>query len=200
MRYIGTIGIVGLLACDSTTTEDVKNVAPEITRLMISPDSGVQTGTELLCIATATDENEDVLSLSYVWTDSSGSELSNTAELVVNSDITDPNEDLTCTALVSDGIVEVSSSISITIENTAPEVTEVRITPEIVEVDSLLECSYDASDADDETLAATFQWTQNGVEVGTESTLQLNATDYESDDVIECIVTVEDEHGGIGSN
>ena len=115
-------------------------------------------------------------------------------------DVTSPNEEITCTATVSDGSVDVSESISVNVENTAPEVTTVNVSPLEVQVDSLLECTFEASDADGEDLLTTFSWTQNGIEVGTESSLQLNATDYTSNDSIVCTVTVEDGYGGTASN
>ena len=199
MRLIGTLGIIGLLACDSPETY-VKNVAPEFTSLSVVPDTEITTSSELLCIATAVDENEDLIVLTYVWTDSEGVVLSETAELELNSDISSPSEELTCTATISDGIIDVSESISVTVDNTAPEILTVSITPNEVEVDTLMECSFEANDADGEDLTATYSWTHNGSEVGTESTLQLNPTDYTSNDLVVCTVTVEDGFGGTASD
>ena len=79
MRLIGTIGIIGLLACEDETP-GVKNVAPEITTISVTPDSGITTSTLLECLATAEDENDDAIIISYVWTDSQGIELGSDGE------------------------------------------------------------------------------------------------------------------------
>ena len=101
--------------------------SPEITTISVSPDSGVTTSTLLECLATAEDENDDAISISYVWTDSEGIELGSDGELQLTPDVTSPNDEITCTATVSDGSVDVSASIAINVENTAPEVTTVNI-------------------------------------------------------------------------
>ena len=43
MRFIGTLGIIGLLACDTTESSE-KNVAPEILDLSVTPDTGIRRG------------------------------------------------------------------------------------------------------------------------------------------------------------
>ena len=82
------------------------------------------------------------------------------------------------------------------LENSAPIINSVTITPESVVVTSLLECTFDAEDPDLEEITASYTWTQNGTEVGTDSSLQLDPDSYSNDDVIVCSVTVEDGFGG----
>ena len=65
MRIIYTFGIVGLIACTGSEKELQENTAPEFTYLEIAPNEGIKTSTDLLCIATATDEDDDSLSLSH---------------------------------------------------------------------------------------------------------------------------------------
>ena len=199
MRYIGTLGLVGLFACDTSTTEPKNNVAPELVSLAVVPEAGITTSTELLCVATAQDSNDDPINLSFVWTDSEGSEVSTTSALELNPESTSPTEELTCNVTASDGLESVTQSVTVTVENTLPVISNVSISPLNVSVDDLLTCSFDASDADGEELAVSYSWTNNGTEVGTESTLQLNPTDFTSADTVACTVTVEDNFGGIAS-
>ena len=62
-----------------------------------------------------------------------------------------------------------------------------------------MECTAESEDADLEELSVSYVWTQNGTEVGTESTLQLDPANYSDDDVIVCTATVEDGYEGTAS-
>ena len=157
------------------------------------------TSTNLRCVATAIDEDNDILSLTYQWTNVDGDIIGESGALQLTPEFVAPTEELTCTATVSDSQEIVSMSSSVEVENTTPTISSVSITPQRVLVDSLLECTVDAEDADLEALSESFVWTQNGTEVGTESTLQLDPANYSDDDVIVCTATVEDGYGGTAS-
>lgn len=200
MRLLSTFGVVGLIACSGDKPEPAANSAPIFTSVEITPSEGITTSTDLLCVATATDDDNDALELSYQWTDVDGTVLSETDSLTLSPENTTPTTEITCTATVSDGEVSVTEESSVTVENTAPTVSNVSITPETVLVNSLLECSFDAEDLDGEELTVSYVWTQNGTEVGTEASLQLDAENFTDDDVIVCTVTVEDGYEGTASD
>ena len=165
MKYISTFGLIALCACGDEDKESQVNAAPVFTNLEIIPNAGIVTSTELLCTATATDENDDPLSLSYQWTNGDGDILSDSDELILSSEIVQPTDELICTATVSDGEADVSESTSVIVDNTAPTISNVSISPETVLVDSLLECSFETEDVDDEEPTVSYTWTQNGTEV-----------------------------------
>ena len=68
MRVVSTFGIVALMACRDTKIP-VVNTTPTIDSISISPSEDITTSTELLCVATASDEDNDALTISYLWTD-----------------------------------------------------------------------------------------------------------------------------------
>ena len=199
MRTLSSIGLIALIGCTAEPDKKV-NVAPTFTSIVIVPDSNITASTELLCVATAEDENNDPLSLDYQWTKTDGSVIGEFDILQLSSDLVRPTEELTCTATVSDGIDAITNSTSVLIENANPTIVSISITPETVLVNSLLECTFEAEDPDVEELTAGYLWTQNGTEVGTDSSLQLNVDDYSDNDVIVCEVTVEDGFDGSDTN
>ena len=196
MRILSTFGVLGLLACSGEKPEPESNSAPVFTNIEITPFEGVTTSTELLCFAIATDEDNDALVLTYQWTDIEGNILSDTDILTLSPETVSPTTELTCTATVSDAEFSVTNQARVIVENTEPTVSNVSISPETVLVNSLLECSFDSEDADGEDLTISYSWTQNG----TESSLQLDADNFSDDDVVACIVTVEDGYEGTASD
>ena len=195
MRMITALGVVGLMACTEPVETKV-NTAPYFTDISASPAEGITTSTELICIANALDDENDTLTLTYRWVTSDGTVLANTDTVLLTPDTVQPNDELTCNAMVSDGTDTASTSVTVTLDNTAPEISSVSISPETVLIDSLLQCSFEASDADGEELTVSYSWTQNGTEVGTGASLQLDADNFSDDDEITCTVTVEDGFGG----
>ena len=200
MRLLSTFGVIGVLACSGEKPEPESNSAPVFTTIEITPSEGVTNSTELLCFATATDVDDDALQLAYQWTDTEGNILSEVDVLTLSPEAVSPTTELTCTATVSDAEIAVTNQASITVENTTPTVSNVSISPETVLVNSLLECSFDSEDLDGEELTVSYSWTQNGTEVGSESSLQLDAENFSDDDVIVCTVTVEDGYEGTASD
>ena len=65
-----------------------------------------------------------------------------------------------------------------------------------------IHCSsfFEAEDLDGEEITVSYFWTQNGAEVGTEASLQIDATNFSDDDVIACTVTVDDGYEGTASD
>ena len=139
MRMVFGIGLISLMGCDPTTSEPEKNTEPTVTDMAIVPSEDVTTNTELICVVTASDDDNDPLSLTYEWTLSDGTTLGNTDVLQLTPDLVQPTDDITCTATVDDGQDSVTSSRSVLIENTQPTLTSVSISPEEPLVDSLLE-------------------------------------------------------------
>lgn len=200
MRMVLGIGLISLMGCDPTTSEPDKNTEPTVTDMVIVPSEGVTTSMELICVVTASDDDNDPLSLTYEWTLSDGTVLGNADVLQLTPAMVQPTDEIACTATVDDGQDSVTSSRSVQIENTEPTLASVSISPEEPLVDSLLECSFDAEDLDGEELTVSYSWTQNGTEVGTEASLQIDAENFSDDDVIACTVTVEDGYEGTASD
>ena len=143
-------GLFALLFACEEDKQTEPNVAPEFTLVEITPSTEVTTSTSLVCLATATDVNEDPLQLTVLWTDSAGTELGVDSVLPLNPELVSPEEVVTCTATITDGLSDpVVQSVSVTVENTAPVIDVIAITPDAgVGADSGLECAAQASDAD----------------------------------------------------
>ena len=71
-----------------TKTEDEANVPPTLDSVEIIPGADVTTDTELLCRATASDDNNDPLDLQYAWLNSAGETLGEGISLQLTPDIT----------------------------------------------------------------------------------------------------------------
>ena len=198
MRTLSSIGLIAIIGCNDEETKEI-NVAPVFTSIVIVPDSEITSSTELLCIATAEDENDDKLILDYQWTKSDGTVIGEFERVQLSPDLIGPTDEIVCSATVSDDIESITNSTSVVLENSAPIINSVSISPDTVLVNTLLECNFDAEDPDQETLRISYRWTQNDAEVGTESSLQLNPEDYSDGDVIACEVTVEDGFDGSDS-
>ena len=65
--------------------------------------------------------------------------------------------------------------------------------------DTLVECAVTVTDADGELLNAVYNWTNNGVILGSSETLQLNNTIAQPNDTLECQASVSDGYGGADS-
>ena len=108
--------VLGLIACNEEKTGNSVNTAPENRAKSIVPTEGVTTLTELLCVATAIDDDNDVLSLSYQWTNGNGDILGESGTLLLTPELVVPTEELTCTATVSDTLRFVTMSTSVVVE------------------------------------------------------------------------------------
>ncbi len=174
----------GTALSDSVT---IANTAPTITSVSISPTSA-STGDTLTCSYSGfSDADGDGDASTYSWT-VNGTEASTTSTLTsgfVGGDI------VTCTVTPHDGEDAGSDvSDSLTIDNTAPSITSVSISPTSAAVGDTLSCSYSGySDADGDSDASTILWTVGGTSVSTASTL---STDFVGGDTVTCTVTPND--------
>jgi hypothetical protein len=141
MRILSTFGVVGLVACSDTEKTEVKTI-PTINSIFISPTENITTSTELLCVATASDEDNDALTITYQWHDTQDNVLAETDAFVLSPDVVQPTASLTCTVTVTDGENTITEQASVIVENTDPTVSNVSISPQEVSVDSLLECTF----------------------------------------------------------
>ena len=91
----------------------------------------------------------------YSWTLLDGTPLASVGNtLTIDSNTTDPTDEIVCTASASDNDgASITSSTSVLVQNTAPSVDSLSITPDTsVEANVTLEMIYSASDIDYENL------------------------------------------------
>ncbi|MAA79532.1 MAG: hypothetical protein CL916_09755 [Deltaproteobacteria bacterium] len=195
------IYLSSLLGCSNDKQSNTTNTSPALTSISISPNTNITTSTSLLCIGTATDSDNQTLLLSYSWTDQNNNVLAEVAALDLTPTTIAPETELTCTVTVNDGEETATDSVTITVENSIPEISNMEISPsEDVLINTLLHCSATISDADEEDLNITYSWLQNGSEVGTDSSLQLSSDSFSAGDTISCEITASDGYGGTATN
>ena len=91
----------------------VSNSMPVISAVTINPSQATAGVDDLVCSATATDDDNDSLDISYSWTDPAGNVVSSTDTVGAAST---SEGDWLCTATVSDGTDASSSSASVAVE------------------------------------------------------------------------------------
>ncbi|MEC7986864.1 MAG: SUMF1/EgtB/PvdO family nonheme iron enzyme, partial [Myxococcota bacterium] len=105
---------------------------------------------------------------------------------------------VTCTATVADGYGESdTSTATATVQNTAPTMGAVSITPGSPGINNTLMCSASGSDLNDGSLSPSNVWTNDttGATLGTSATLSLDSSTSSPDDIITCTVTFTDSNG-----
>ena len=189
-------GVVFFAACTRGEKPIEENIAPEITNMWVKPTAELQHPHSYIVWSMRLTPTMDNSNLDYVWTNDSGDIVSDTWAFLLDPTIVQPEDELTCTATVDDGEFTVEQSLSITVDNTPPEIISLAITPENPVNDSMLNCDVESYDADLETLDIRYSWAQGNTELGTESRLQLSPELLLNTDPVSCTVVVEDGYGG----
>ncbi len=188
----------GLSTVSDSVSTTIDNRVPSITSVNITPSSAVLTDSVLACSATATDVDGENVTLSYEWMVGM-TVLGSSDTLTLNSSIVQPADSVQCTATVNDGFGGSDTGISqVTVDNAAPVLTNVSITPDPAYNDDVLSCIETATDIDSQSLTTTYIWTNSttGLAIGSSSTISLNSSIAAASDVINCDVIVTDGSGG----
>ncbi len=169
----------------------IENSAPAATAVVISPDPAYEADV-LQADAQGDDEDGDEISWSYAWyvddalvQDSSDSTLTGASF--------DKHQQVYVRATPSDGLEagEGLDSASITIQNTAPSITNVTLDPEEIYGDSSVSCAAAGwSDDDGDAEGYLYAWTVDGAEVSAAETL--DGSSFARGDELVCIVTPSD--------
>ena len=164
----------------------IDNSAPSISSVSVSP-TAPSSGDTLTCSYSGfTDADGDADASTYAWT-IGGTTVGTSSTL---SSGFSSGDTVTCTVTPSDG-TDTGSAIadSVTVQNTAPVMTSVSVTPNAPTVSSTLTCTPSATDADGDTVTYSYAWTIGGTTVGTSSTL---ASGFSRGDTVVCTVTPSD--------
>ena len=132
---------------------------------------------------------------SYTWF-INGNSAGTGSTLVLNSSIASPEDEITCTVDVTDGVTSDQLSVVEDVTNRDPIISSLAISPSAPEVNDTVTCTSSFSDPDDETPAESMEWTVNGSVVGSGATLDLSALGVVAGDSLGCTSLVEDGYGG----
>ncbi|MEZ4460840.1 MAG: fibrinogen-like YCDxxxxGGGW domain-containing protein [bacterium] len=181
----------GWTTATAAATVTVQNSAPSLPNVAITP-SAPNANVDLDCIATgASDADNDAVTYTYRWLKNQSPTGLTTATLSKANTV--PGEVWTCEATPNDGTDNgPTASADVTIGNTAPAAPTVAISPTTPNTSQLLTCNatFDAVDADGETVAVTYAWTKDGAPAGTGSTIDATAT--AKNELWECTASVSD--------
>ena len=205
----GPFLVGALIACRTTPndgkidgdgTEDsasINNTAPTLDTISISPMVNIEADTLMTCEATASDVDDEELTITYEWTQSDGTVLGGESELQLDATMVLPGDSIACTATVTDphGATD-SQGGTVSVINTDPVVDSAAEITGDATTTSTLTCAATFSDLNDGTLTPTFSWTnQSGTELSTTDTYTIDAAETETGDELTCTASVEDADG-----
>ena len=163
----------------------IDNAAPSVSALVITPDPAVA---------------DDLLTCSWTFYDPDGGADHSTVEWTVGSSVVGTGTTLAggfrggdtvlCTVTPSDGIdTGTPRYVGLTIDNSAPSVSGVAITPDPGSTRDTLTCSWSFDDPDGDSDQSSVVWTVGGSAVGTDTTL---SGAFVRADTVTCEVTPHD--------
>ena len=174
-----------------STSLVVDNTPPVLADATLAPDPAVEADT-LTCTPGATTDADgtSVFSHATAWT-VSGSGIAATGE-TLDGTWFDRSDTVACTVTPSDGTDDGASvtSNTITVDNTAPTVSDVAISPDPATTDDALTCSWTFDDDDGDSDASSVVWTSGSSLLGTGATLAAGSAS--EGDTLTCTVTPSD--------
>jgi len=178
----------GNQASDSVT---ISNSPPVVADVTLSPDPATETDT-LSCTPGTTTDADGTTSFTFdtAWS-VSGVDPGETST-TLDGTWFDKGDTVTCTVTPNDGTDDGDpvTSNAVTIDNTAPSLTTVSISPTDAGAADTLTCTATGfSDPDGDSDQSTWSWTLGSSELGTDSTLTGGFSRY---DTVTCTVTPDD--------
>ena len=170
--------------------QNISNTAPELADVTLSPDPAYEADTLNCTPGTTTDvDGTTSFTYSYRWTVNGGDPGETSSQLT--GDDFSRGDTVLCSVRPNDGSADGDSvdSNTLTIGNTAPEVSGVSIDPVPPFASDVLLCGYTFADEDGDSDDSTIAWTVNGTDVGSDTTLS-GAFVY--GDEVTCAVTAYD--------
>jgi hypothetical protein len=183
----------------STANITIANSAPMIASVSLSPNPAYY-GDIITCTPAATDADGEQLTYDYQWY----------VNTILDSGVTSAVHDapvggdmIECRVSANDGHVsstQVSSGYMM-ISNTNPTIDTISINPSAtIHTDTAVTCLATASDIDGHQFTLLYEWFVRGLSVGSGSSLTLNSTISAPGDDLVCVVSAEDDLGGMGTD
>ena len=179
---------------------EIDNSAPVLSGPTISPATGITNSSTLVCSASATDADGDAPSVTYAW-DNGGAGLGSGASLTLTAGSASPGDGITCTAIATDDEGATgSASASVVVDNSAPVVDSVTISPSSgLTTSGTAVCSASASDPDGDATVLSYAWSIGSTSLGSGASLTLGASTAAPGDSLTCTATATDTGGATGS-
>ncbi len=189
-----TVTDSGGATTQQSTTATIVNAPPVVDTVVVMPSNLAATGDVVTCAGTATDIEDGAVAPTYEWS-VGGVVVAETSSYTIDASETDVGDLLTCTATATDSEGNTGSNTStVTIVNTAPNVSNVAILPSSPVNDETLTCTATVEDPD-ETIVPSIQWNRNGSLFAVGATVDLSNFNVLPNHTIECIVSATDNQG-----
>ncbi|MES2641108.1 MAG: hypothetical protein V4850_16590 [Myxococcota bacterium] len=188
-RVTPTDGTTAGTASNSNTVT-IGNTAPVLSAVVLTPASPTVAST-LTCTPTATDADGDTISYGYAWYVNSAAIAATSATLTATS--FDAGDTVYCRVTPNDGTTAgtASNSNTVTIDNTAPVISAVTLTPTTAYEANTLTCTPTATDVDGDAITYTYAWSVNAASIASTSST-LTGAYFDRDDAVLCRVTPND--------
>ena len=171
-----------------TASLTVSNTPPVLSATAMTPTANTTEATTFTCLTgTTSDADGDTITTALSWS-VSGTDPGVTSNTLDGTWFS-KNDVVACIGTPNDGTDDGSpvSSSSVTVENTAPYISTVNITPTTAYAADVLSCAWSGfTDVDSDTDVSTVVWKLNGTPVGTDSTL---SGSFVYSDIVRCEVT-----------
>ena len=172
-----------------SATITISNAAPTISNVSISPNSGVTSDDILTCVGIVQD-SDDVIAPTYTW--NINGQTATGASINLSNYAISSGDVVTCTVEADDGFASpVTQSSSVVVENRAPIISGVSISPTLLYSNSTVSCTVLSQDPDGDSLTETILWLANGQSIGSGNTITLTGL-VTPNDAIACEATVDD--------
>ena len=202
----------GLTGSGSSTASGAANTDPVVTTPSISPSTGVNNETTLVCSSTVTDADGGTPTVVYSWTKASttGTALTGASSSVSGSVFFSTLTLTTATAIPTDSIfckvqaTDANSGVdsdnsSVTVDNRAPTIdTSASLDDTTPQVTDVVTCSASATDPDGQALTEVHAWTNGASSIGSTNVLTVTTANSDPNDVLTCTVTYTDPQNTTG--
>ena len=153
----------------------------------------------LVVLGIAEDSDGTLPTLTYSWDNlSTGATIGSASSVTLSTTITSPTDVIACTITATDADGETeTSTASVSLENSAPVINSVSITPDPANSSEQVSCQVSWDDADDEVLTPTYLWvnTDTGTTLGTSTSLSLDPSLIQPSETLSCTVSLSDNYG-----
>ena len=195
-----------LTATDSDGEQDtsvgsivIANRAPSISSIAVQ-QSILPTDGVAVCEAAAVDPDGQALHTEYRWIHQTTSQVIGFSEtLHLSPTLVQPGDIISCQSTVSDpSQATASAQTAVTITNSNPTISSVVISPEAGTTnEGILTCFAVYEDIDQQSLTVQYEWNNDttGSPLGTASSIVLDPSLAQKDDIISCKATVSDVLG-----
>ena len=169
------------------------NTPPEAPTVSVSPNPVYTIDDVTVSISQPNDVDGDVVTHSVEWLQGMNQTVTGLTGLTLPASATSVSEYWTARVTPNDGHIDgPSTDVSFVIQNTAPSISNVVISPNPVFTGSTLTCSAMAMDPEEGLLQALYDWSVNGTPVGVGSTWTVSNVQASVGDSITCTATAQD--------